>query len=71
MFIDLVEYIITEELDDVPIARLRPTRISSELRALVDEAELAHKPEETSILEFAEEFVFEAISGPVHSQKEK
>lgn len=65
MLVDLVEHIVAEQLDDVPIACLRPASISSKLGALVDEAELAHEPEETGVLEFAEEFSFEDVSGPV------
>jgi hypothetical protein len=68
MFINLVKYIVAEQLDDVPIAGLRPASVSSELGALVDEAKLAHEPEEARVLEFAEEFVFEAIGGPVRDQ---
>jgi hypothetical protein len=63
--VNLVEYIVAEQLDDIPIACLRPASISSKLGALVDEAKLAHESEETGVLEFAEEFSFEDISGPV------
>jgi len=63
--VNLVEHIVAEQLDDIPIACLRPASISSKLGALVDEAKLAHEPEETGVLEFAEEFSFEDIGGPV------
>lgn len=65
MLVDLMENIVAEQLDDIPIACLRPASISSKLGALVDEAELAHEPKETGVFEFAEEFSFEDISGPV------
>jgi len=69
MLVYLVEHVVAEQLDDVPVTCLRPASVSSKLGALVDEAKLAHESEEAGVLEFAEEFSFEDISGPIQGSE--
>jgi len=69
MLVYLVEHVVAEQLDDVSVACLRPASISSKLGALVDEAKLAHESEETGVLEFAKEFSFEDVSGPIQGSE--
>jgi hypothetical protein len=63
--VNLVEDVVAEEMDDVPVSRLTPARIPSKLGALVDEAQFGHEPDETSILKLGSELMLEAVSGSV------
>jgi hypothetical protein len=64
LFVDLVEDIVAEELDDVPVARLTPSGLVRELGPLIDEAELGEEAHEPAVLELAHELGFEAVDGP-------
>jgi hypothetical protein len=67
MLVDLVEDIVTEQFDDVSVARFRPAGVASELGSFVDEAELAEETDESAVLQFTHELSFETIDRAVSS----
>lgn len=51
--VNLVEDVIAEDLQEVPLAVLGPLTIVLVFGSLVDEVQLRHEPDEAAVLEFA------------------
>lgn len=61
VLVHLMEYVVAEQFDDVPVAGLGPTGVPRELGAFVDEPKLAEQADETAVLELAHELILEAV----------
>lgn len=63
-FVNLMEDIVAEKVNNIPITGLAPSRVEIELRPLIDEAEFAHEADESGILKFRQQVVLELVCGP-------
>mmetsp|Transcript_10179 Transcript_10179/g.25526 ORF Transcript_10179/g.25526 Transcript_10179/m.25526 type:complete len:216 (+) Transcript_10179:264-911(+) len=57
----LMEHIISEELEQIPITSFGPTWIHLKLWPLVDEAKLRDQAEKATIIHFFREFILQAV----------
>ena len=63
MLVDLMEHIVSKQLDDVAVTGLGPSQVASKFRSLIDESKLAQEPHEPAVLELAHQFTFQTVDG--------